>query len=325
MTIHFLNRRDDREPSKHSRVRSCHFRDGQKANGPEVYDLNKEKLFAEQRGPPPKKKKENEPKKCSLLEMIDTARKNEQPSTFEADIEESVPTTREVILEAQLDQAKRELKDLEGKLQYKGMRYTVARLEEDVIRMETGLPTKKVFDIVVNYTLRFKDSISYFAGWNVQLISFEDQIFITLMKVRQNYTNLHLAQLFHCSVATITNIVITFIHVLHGILFDDLMTTIPSREKNKISAPCSFSQFGSCRIVIDCTDIEVAVPRLMSQQNATYSSYRGDEFIQSHCGSGSKCCHNLCQSVISRFYFRQGHCGTVWSAQAFDSWGYGAG
>ena len=98
---------------------------------------------------------------------------------------------------------------------------------EDVIRMETGLPTKKVFDIVVNYALRFKDCISYFAGWNVELISFEDQIFISLMKARQNYTNLHLAQLFHCSVATISNTVITFIHVLHGILFDDLMTTIP--------------------------------------------------------------------------------------------------
>lgn len=139
----------------------------------------------------------------------------------------------------------------------------------------SGLPTKTVFDIVVNYALRFKDSINYFAVWNVELISFEDQIFITLMKVRQNYRNLHPAQLFHCSVATISNIVITFIHVLHRILFDDLMTTIPSRWKNKISAPCSFSQFGSCRIVIDCTDIEVAAPRLMSQQNATYSSYRG--------------------------------------------------
>ena len=118
-----------------------------------------------------RKKKKNEPKKCSLLKMIDTARKNEQPSTSGGDIEESVPTTREVILEAQLDLANRELKDLEGKLQYKGMRYTVAGLEEDVIRMETGLPTKKVFDIVVNYALRFKDSISYFAGWNVELIS----------------------------------------------------------------------------------------------------------------------------------------------------------
>lgn len=33
--------------------------------------------------------------------------------------------------------------------------------------------------------------------------------------------------------------------------------------------------FTSCRIVIDCTDIEIAAPSLMSQQNATYSNYRG--------------------------------------------------
>ena len=95
------------------------------------------------------------------------------------------------------------------------------------------------------------------------------------MKVRQNYTNLHLAQLFNCSISTISNIVTTFIHVLHSILFTDLMTSIPSRDKNKLSAPSSFSQFGSCRVVIDCTDIEIATPGLMNQQNATYSNYRG--------------------------------------------------
>ena len=73
----------------------------------------------------------------------------------------------------------------------------------------------------------------------------------------------------------ISNIVTTFTLVLHEILFDGLMMSIPSCEKNQISAPSSFRQFKSCQIVIDCTDIEVAAPGLMSQQNATYSSYRG--------------------------------------------------
>lgn len=159
--------------------------------------------------------------------------KNKQPFPCDAYTEEHVQSTLEVILEAELDLANRELKELEGKLQYKSIRYTVAGLEEEVILMETGIPTKKVFHIVVNYALRFKDSINYFAGWNLESRSFEDQIFITLMKVRQNYTNLHLAQLFHCSVATISNIAITFIHVLHGIWFDDLMKTIPSKEKTR--------------------------------------------------------------------------------------------
>jgi hypothetical protein len=53
------------------------------------------------------------------------------------------------------------------------------------------------------------------------------------------------------------------------------MTTIPSRDKNRTCSPSSFSQFSSCRIVIDCTNIEVATPTLMKNQNATYSSYRG--------------------------------------------------
>ena len=274
-TMTFFNRRKDRDPNKHSRVCSCHFRNGKKANGPEVFERNQVKIFAEQLGPQPKKKKPTESRGPSLSEIIENARKNEKPSICEADRKENLRTTHEVILEVELEEANRELKELEHKVHYKRKRYTVSELEGNVIRMETGLPTREVFDIVVKHALRFKDSINYFAGWKVESISFEDQIFITLMKMRQNYTNLHLAQLFHCSVATISNIIITFIHVLHEILFDDLMMSIPSREKNKLSSPSSFRQFESCRIVIDCTDIEVAAPGLMSQQNATYSSYRG--------------------------------------------------
>ena len=51
------------------------------------------------------------------------------------------------------------------------------------------------------------------------------------------------------------------------------MTSVPSRDKNKLSAPSSFNQFGSGRVIIDCTDIGIATPRLMSQQNVTY--FRG--------------------------------------------------
>lgn len=261
-------------PSKHSRVCSCHFREGKKSNGPESFERNKDKLFTEQRGPPPKKQKAVPFKEKTIAELVELAQKNEPPS-LENDDEEKTKSTQEVILEAELDLAKRELENLEGRLNYKNRCYTVTELPGDVIRMETGLPTKEVFDIVVRHASRFKDSINYFGGWKVESITFEDQIFITLMKVRQNYTNLHLAQLFNCSVATIANIITTFIHVLHDILFKDIMTSIPSRDKNKLSAPSSFSQYGSCRIVIDCTDIEVAAPGLMSQQNATYSSYRG--------------------------------------------------
>ncbi|XP_044163893.1 uncharacterized protein LOC114972370 [Acropora millepora] len=161
-----LIRRKDRDPSKHSRVCSCHFRDGDKRNGPEVYERNQNKLFPEQRGPPPKKKKK------SLCEIIENARINEQPSTKE----ENPRTTQHVILEAMLDVADREIKILEEKSDYKTKRYTVTELNGDVIRMETGLPTKEIFNIVLKYAYRFKDPINYFSGWKVESISFEDQI-----------------------------------------------------------------------------------------------------------------------------------------------------
>lgn len=96
--------------------------------------------------------------------------------------------------------------------------------------METGLPTKEVFKIVVRHDSNFKDSINYFRGWKVESVIFEDQIFIALMKVRKNDTDLHLVQLFNCSVATICHIITTFIHVLHSIFFHNIMTSIPTQE-----------------------------------------------------------------------------------------------
>ena len=53
------------------------------------------------------------------------------------------------------------------------------------------------------------------------------------------------------------------------------MTSNPSRDKTKLSAPSSFNLVGSGRVIIDCKDIEIATPGYMSQQNVTYSSYRG--------------------------------------------------
>jgi len=184
-------------------------------------------------------------------------------------------STKEVILQAELDCMREELESYRQQNQYQQNHYSVSTISAEVLRMETGLPTKEIFNIVVEYALRFKDNICYYNDWTVSNISFEDQIFITLMKCKQNYTNLHLAQLFSCSISTIANIVITFAYVLHRVLFKDIMTSIPSRLKNSTCSPSSFSGFSSCKIVIDCTDIEIATPGLMSLQSATYSSYRG--------------------------------------------------
>lgn len=121
-------------------------------------------------------------------------------------------TTSNVLLQAELENLREEMKDMKSKEQYQREVYSVMALRDEVICMETGLPNKQIFFIVVNYVKRFSAEIRYFYGWKVERILLEDQIFITLMKLRQNYTNLHLAELFHCSTATISNVILTFVH-----------------------------------------------------------------------------------------------------------------
>ena len=76
----------------------------------------------------------------------------------------------------------------------------MANLGIKVIRMKTVLPTKKVFYIIVNYVAQ----INYYSWWKAGTITLEDQVFIGMT---QNYTNLHLALLFSCSVtATVATI-----------------------------------------------------------------------------------------------------------------------
>lgn len=220
--LYLYYRRKDRDPGKNSGVCSCHFRDEKKENGPEIFKRNVNKLFpSPSDGKPPKKRRREEKSAEPTVREIVEAHKAKQQKSAEI----KIPTSQ-IILQAELDCVRNDLKQQEQTAQYNRSRYTASSLSSEALRKETGLPTKEVFQIVVQYAARFKDSMVYYAGWRVESISFEDQVFITLMKLRQNYTNLHLGQLFLCSVRTISNIVTTFIHVLHSLLFNYLMTSM---------------------------------------------------------------------------------------------------
>ena len=88
---------------------------------------------------------------------------------------------------------------MKEKIGYLKNHYTVSTLDEDVLKIETGLATRD--SSTSNQLLT--------AGWRVESMTFEHQIFITLIKVGQDHTNLHFPQLFSCSISTIENIVTT--------------------------------------------------------------------------------------------------------------------
>lgn len=72
-----------------------------------------------------------------------------------------------------------------------------------------------VFNIIVQI-LKLMAPFNYYAGWEITGFSLEDQL-ICLIKLRLNFRDLDLAVRFGTSRATISNIVNTFISVLHEI------------------------------------------------------------------------------------------------------------
>ena len=234
-------RREDRETNDGSRVCSCHFRGGDKKASPKVFERNKSKLFDFEEPKPSKRgtKRKSSPLKENLL-LPDNTRADTEAPSLPSKLDVQAVKVENIILEAKLENKQRELEETKQKEKYARKCYTVANLSDRVICMDTGLPNKDIFQVVVSNVERFKDSVDYFYNWKVECLSLEDQVLITLMELRQNYTNLHLAQLFACSDKTISNVVLTFVHVLHKLLYHDCMGTVPSREKNKSSMPGSF-------------------------------------------------------------------------------------
>ncbi|KAK3924242.1 Protein ALP1-like [Frankliniella fusca] len=144
---------------------------------------------------------------------------------------------------------------------------------EENISHYTGLPNLGTFYWLL---CMVPAQLNYYFGSAVKCINREDQLFITLFKLRRNViTHQLLADLFKVSLFTISNVVITWISVLHIVLVEFIMNrNVPSLQKVRRSMPEVFNMYPNCRMIFDCTEIEVEVPSLMSNQNQVYSSYK---------------------------------------------------
>jgi len=144
--------------------------------------------------------------------------------------------------------------------------------DDALVNHLTGLPSANMFYILFRFCSYFP--IVYYYSWNVDIITKEDQLFITLQKLRCGYTSDALAWHYGVSSTTIRNIFLTWVHLLWEILFKGCMAKMPSREKNMTCLPSSFAAFNNCRVVLDCTEIRCAVPKQFSHQTYTYSHYK---------------------------------------------------
>lgn len=152
-----------------------------------------------------------------------------------------------------------------------------------------------MFLFVLNLCEQAKFQYNY--GWKVQNVDLCDQVFITLMKLRLNLDYTDLGIRFNTSKHSIGNIVLTFIHVLHEILFERLMKDVPSQEKNALCLPNCFVSFRNCRMIIDCTEFVCAIPKRLDEQKRTYSSYKHRNTLKGLVGIAPNGVITYCSSL----------------------------
>ncbi|XP_052794413.1 uncharacterized protein LOC128227687 [Mya arenaria] len=263
-------RRADRPYNSNDRICSCHFVDGKKENGPTIFSFSKDVVSLPDLPTPTRRKK----------------RKVEEAVEPEIDVPDTATGSNHD--HSYIKQPLSEMDDMGGSTACS----TVPQLEEQIAELENEIKTLKLccctrhsqqmfFQVLASMVQRMA-LFNYYAGWTVTCFSIQDQLLMALMKLRLNCKDLDLAVRFNTSRATVSNVINTYISVLHEILHDGVLKAvgIPSQLKCKGFMPKSFEDFTSARIAMDATEIIQDVPSDMNSQSLSYSSYKSRHTVK---------------------------------------------
>ena len=202
-------------------------------------------------------------------------------------------------LREQLNAVTAELQQLQETYSYnQHFHYSAICDNDDLVKHYTGL---SVDCFAVLLAIVSCKKIQYHLGWQVDCLELNDQLLLTLMKLKCNFTHTDLATRFGISKETVRNITTTLICFLHTFLFEGIMgrVGIPSQLKNQGCLPASFSTFSNCRIILDCTEVQIAVPRSsMSKQKHTFSHYKQRNTFKALVGVAPNGCITFVSSLF---------------------------
>ena len=114
-------------------------------------------------------------------------------------------------------------------------------------------------------------------------ITAQDQLFLTLMKLRQAKDDSELEFMFKLKENVISKIINTWVNFLFFQLKEiDLW---PSKEIVQDTMPKSFKeQFSSTRVILDATEVPIQKPGRVDDQSATFSSYKNRNTLKTIIG-----------------------------------------
>jgi Helix-turn-helix of DDE superfamily endonuclease len=147
------------------------------------------------------------------------------------------------------------------------------------------------FAVLLSRLQRF--SLTYYRGWTPTSLSLDNQLLLTLIKLKMNCEDADFAFRFDCSLTTVSNIFYTLVGALHELLNNGRpisSCSFSSQLKCKGSMPKAFDGFGSARVFIDDLEIEQDIPIDLSNRSRAHNSYESEQTVKAATAVARKLC-----------------------------------
>ncbi|XP_063436834.1 uncharacterized protein LOC134718270 [Mytilus trossulus] len=153
----------------------------------------------------------------------------------------------------------------------------------------------KFNDKLINYYTGFDDydhfmiffhclgQAAYELQYKCSLLHPTDQLFLTLIKLRQAKEDVELAMLFKISESTVSRVIMTWINFLYFQLKE--LDVWPSKEIIEETMPVDFKKkFPNTRVILDATEVPIEKPTNVSCQSTTWSNYKHRNTLKTMIG-----------------------------------------
>lgn len=150
--------------------------------------------------------------------------------------------------------------------------YHINHFSDEAIHIHTGLTCREKFDMVLSTLGDGRFHLSYYYESKPRLCV-EDQLLLTLMKLRHHPSNKILACNFNINPKMVSNIFITWINFIY-LQWKRIMWW-PERELVHFFAPDGFKKsYPKTRAILDGTECPIHKPSNPRAQRATFSTYK---------------------------------------------------
>ena len=201
----------------------------------------------------------------------------------------SVKTCENSCLSVTLDTVQKELDSL--KKSVNGPKLTIDDIKDsdELIQLHTGLPSYKCFKWIYTEVEPVLDNMQYWRTNNpnttknyqqgsvrkpgrCRVLSKQNELLLTLMKLKLNMIEDYLAYLFKVSQSTISNVLSTWIPLLSHELAP--LIYWPTSEEIKQCYPDCFKKWTGIKAIIDCFEIPTEKPSHVEANTQIFSAYK---------------------------------------------------